>query len=76
MPNFSDDIFFETITALNARLKKREFSPKELTRAFCDRLERLGPGYNALALSLRKDAMSRSGDVGKDMKRERFRGPL
>ncbi len=76
MPNFSDDIFFATIGELNARLKKREFSVKELTRAFCDRMEQMGPRYNALALSLRKEAMRQAGEIDGDIKRERFRGPL
>ncbi len=39
----TDDIFFATIPDLNARLKKREFSAVELTKAFADRLEKLGP---------------------------------
>lgn len=76
MAEFTDDIFFATITELNARLNRREFSARELTRAFCDRLEKLGPRYNALALSLRADAMRRSKEVDGEIKRERFRSPL
>jgi aspartyl-tRNA(Asn)/glutamyl-tRNA(Gln) amidotransferase subunit A len=48
----------------------------ELARAFCDRLETLGPRYNALALSLRKDALRDAKDVEGDIRRERLRGPL
>ena len=48
----------------------------ELARAFCDRLETIGPRYNALALSLRKDALRDAKDVDGDIKRERLRGPL
>ena len=76
MAEFTDDIFFATIAELNARLKKREFSTRELTRAFCDRLEKLGPRYNALALSLRADAMRRAKEVDGEIERERFRSPL
>src|SRR3982750_4433441 len=76
MATFNDDIFFASITELGAKLKAREFSAVELTHAFCDRLERLGPGYNALALSLREPAVRRAKDVDTEMKRERFRGPL
>ncbi|MCD6360838.1 MAG: amidase [Armatimonadetes bacterium] len=76
MPQFTDDIFFATISELNAKLKAREFSAKELTRAYCDRLEKLGPAYNALALSLRKPALKKAGEVDGDLKRKRFRGPL
>ena len=72
----TDDIFFAPISDLNARLKKREFSVVELTKAFCARLEKLGPKYNALALPLTKIAEKRAKDIDGDLKRERFRGPL
>jgi aspartyl-tRNA(Asn)/glutamyl-tRNA(Gln) amidotransferase subunit A len=71
-----DDLFFSPLTELVARLRKREFSAVELTKAYCDRLEKLGPGYNALALSLRKGAIDKAKDVDWDIKRERFRSPL
>ncbi len=72
----SDDVFFASITELNQKLTKKEFSAIELARAFCDRLESIGPRYNALALSLRKGALSDAKDVDGDIKRERLRGPL
>jgi len=71
-----DDIFFASITEINQKLKAREFSAVELAKAFCGRLEQLGPGYNALALSLRDGAVKAAKDVDGDLKRERFRGPL
>ena len=70
------DIFFATAAELNRRLKAKEFSAVELTRAFCDRLESQGPRYNALALSLRPDAIKKAMEVDSEMKRERFRGAL
>ena len=70
------DVFFATASELNRRLKAREFSAVELTRAFCDRLEQLGPRYNAVALTMREDAVKKAKDVDGDLKRERFRGPL
>src|ERR1700682_3488398 len=76
MASFNDDIFFSSITELNAKLRAREFSAVELTHAYCDRLERLGPAYNALALSLRELAVRRAKEVDPDLKRERFRSPL
>jgi aspartyl-tRNA(Asn)/glutamyl-tRNA(Gln) amidotransferase subunit A len=72
----TDDIFFAPITDLNARLRRKEFSCQELTRAYLDRLERLGPRYNALALLLKESAVSKAKDVDGDIKRERFRGML
>ncbi|HWY48710.1 MAG TPA: amidase [Bryobacteraceae bacterium] len=76
MATIPDDIFFATITEINQKLKAKEFSVRELTKAFSDRLERLGPRYNALALSLRHQADKEARDVDGDIKRERFRGPL
>ncbi|MGI8742798.1 MAG: amidase [Bryobacteraceae bacterium] len=76
MASVPDDIFFATISEINQKLKSRAFSALELTRAFSDRLERLGPRYNALALSLRDSAVREAKNVDGDLKRERFRGPL
>jgi aspartyl-tRNA(Asn)/glutamyl-tRNA(Gln) amidotransferase subunit A len=72
----SNDIFFASITEINQRLTKKEFSAVELARAFADRLESIGPRYNALALSLRKTMLSDAKEVDGDIKRERLRGPL
>lgn len=72
----TDDIFFAGIADLNARLRKREFSTVELVRAFAERLEKLGPRYNALALPLTQVAVKRAKQVDDELKRERFRGPL
>ena len=72
----TDDIFYAPITDLNARLRRKEFSCQELTRAYLDRLERLGPRYNALALLMKEAAIDKAKDVDKELKRERFRGML
>src|SRR5215471_15766972 len=71
-----NDIFFANITEINAGLRAKKFSAVELTRAFCDRLERLGPRYNALALSLRDQAIRQAINVDNDLKIDRTRGPL
>jgi aspartyl-tRNA(Asn)/glutamyl-tRNA(Gln) amidotransferase subunit A len=76
MADFTDDIFFATITELNAKLKARDFSAVELVRAFARRLEQFGPRYNALALPLTGPALKRAKDVDKELKRDRTRGPL
>src|SRR4051794_9510401 len=76
MANVPDEVFFGTVADIGERLRKKEFSAADLARAFCDRLERLGPRYNALALSLRDRAVKRAKDVDGDLKRDRLRGPL
>ena len=76
MPAIGDDVFFATIPELNARLKAKEFSAEELARAFSDRLQQLGPRYNALALPLPLEALRKAREVDGDFKRGRLRGPL
>src|SRR5579862_675230 len=76
MAPISDDIFFATLTELNAKLRSREISAVELAKAFGARLESLGPRYNALALPLTKQAVRQAQAVDKEFKRERFRGLL
>lgn len=76
MAESSNDLFFATIAELNAKLKSKEISALELTRAFALRLEKLGPRYNALALPLTEQAIRKARDVDGDIKRGRFRSPL
>ena len=71
-----DELVFATIGELTAKLRKREISAVELTGAYLNRLESIGPQHNALALSFRKQALKKAKDVDGDIKRERFRGPL
>ncbi len=73
MAELSDDVFFGSISEINAKLRAKEFSALELTRAFCGRLERLGPRYNALALSLQEQAIQKARDVDGEIKRDRLR---
>jgi aspartyl-tRNA(Asn)/glutamyl-tRNA(Gln) amidotransferase subunit A len=74
--DFTDDIFFASISEIVADLRAKKFSTVELTRAFCDRLEKFGPRYNALALSLRETALRKAKDVDRDFKLDRVRSPL
>jgi Asp-tRNA(Asn)/Glu-tRNA(Gln) amidotransferase A subunit family amidase len=76
MPEFSEELFFSTITEWNAKLKAKQISAVELARAFSARLEKLGPRYNALALSLSERAVKKAKSVDEDIKRDRFRSPL
>lgn len=70
------DVFFSSLTDLNRRMVAKEFSSVELTKAFCDRLEKAGPTYNALAHSLRKSALMKAKEVDRDLKTSRLRGLL
>ncbi len=70
------DLFFATVAELNRRLVAKEFSAEELVRAFANRLEQMGPRFNALALPLPEQAIRRAREVDKDFKRDRVRSPL
>jgi aspartyl-tRNA(Asn)/glutamyl-tRNA(Gln) amidotransferase subunit A len=76
MAAIGDDLFFATIPEINARLKAKDVSAEELTRAFVDRLQQYGPRYNALALLLPQEALRKARTVDQDLKRGRLRGPL
>ena len=76
MADARDDIFFATIAELNERLRSGALAAISLTRSFADRLEKLGPRYNALALPLTEEAIRKAAEVDKDIKRGRTRGPL
>jgi len=76
MPAFTDDVFFSTVSELGSRLRAREFSAAELVGAFSGRLEKLGPGLNALALSLRADALKQARSTDDRIKHGHLRGPL
>src|SRR5216684_287782 len=76
MAEFPEELYFSTITEWNAKLKAKQVSALELARAFSARLEKLGPRYNALALSLSERAAKKAKSVDDDIKRDRFRSPL
>ncbi|MBV8731517.1 MAG: amidase, partial [Acidobacteriia bacterium] len=76
MAEIPRDLFFATIPELNRLLVSRQISAVELTRAFANRLQSLGPRYNAVALLLEPEAIRAAKLVDSDLKRERTRGPL
>jgi len=47
-----------TLAEARDAVRAKTVSSVELTKAFCDRLEKLGPQHNALALSLRTSALN------------------
>src|SRR6202162_3082494 len=76
MAELGPEIFFSTVVELGAKIAAKEVSAEELVRAFANRLEQLGPRYNALALPLPEQAIRAAKDVDKEIKRGRLRGPL
>src|ERR1035441_5462669 len=76
MASIGTDTFFAPLSELNASLKAREFSAEDLARAFSERLQQLGPRYNALARPVNEEAPGQAKEVDGALRREPFRGPL
>jgi aspartyl-tRNA(Asn)/glutamyl-tRNA(Gln) amidotransferase subunit A len=76
MAELGPEIFFATVVELGAKIADKQISAEELVRAFANRLEQLGPRYNALALPLPEQAIRAAKVVDQDIKRGRLRGPL
>src|SRR5882724_10937991 len=76
MADFTEELYFSTLGEWNAKLKAKQVSALELTRAFAARLEKLGRRYNALALPLTEKAVRRAKAIDDDIKRDRMRSPL
>src|SRR2546427_9576854 len=76
MAAIPNEVYFASISEINRALKEKQFSDVELVRAFTQRMEQLGPRYNALALLLPQRAIKAAKDVDTEMKRERYRGPV
>src|SRR5215831_19033308 len=76
MASVPSDVFFASIPELSQRLKGLEFSAEDLTKAFSERLQQIGPRLNALVLPLQHESIREAKIVDGELKRERFRGPL
>lgn len=72
----TDDILFSDLSELGELLRSRKISSVELTKAYLDRLETLGPKYNALATLTRPLAEQQAKEADDNFKRKRIAGPL
>ncbi len=70
------DVAFLTIPELGRLLRKRRVSAVELARVSLERLERLGPSYNAVVRVLREAALSEARERDAELARGKDRGPL
>lgn len=69
-------ILFTPVRALGERLRAGTLSPVALTRESLDRLQRLGPRYNAYVTLLREPALREAREAERELKAGRVRGPL
>jgi Asp-tRNA(Asn)/Glu-tRNA(Gln) amidotransferase A subunit family amidase len=70
------DPSFLTIPELGALLRSRGVSATELATHFLDRLERLGPRFNAVVTVLREPALAEAAERDRELAAGRTRGPL
>ncbi|MGD1023306.1 MAG: amidase [Candidatus Sulfotelmatobacter sp.] len=66
----------ETIVELAPRLRRKEISPLELTRACLDRIERLNPALNAFITVTAESALAEAKAAEIEISRGEWRGPL
>ncbi len=71
-----NDPSFLTIPELGTLLRSRRLSAVELARHFLDRLERLGPTYNAVVTVLREPAVAEARLRDRELAAGEIRGPL
>src|SRR3974377_392793 len=72
----NDDLLYSSISELGRLLRARKVSAVELTKACLDRLETLGPKYNALATLTRAVAEQQAAESDDRLKRKQSRSPL
>ncbi|MGC2480413.1 MAG: amidase family protein, partial [Candidatus Sulfotelmatobacter sp.] len=66
----------ETIVELGPRLRRKEVSPVELTRACLDRIEKLNPVLNAFITVTAESALAEARAAEIEIARGEWRGPL
>ena len=70
------DLTWLTISELGRLLRSRQVSAVELAGHFLDRLERLGPAYNAVVTVLRDQAQAEARQRDAELRKGKVRGPL
>jgi aspartyl-tRNA(Asn)/glutamyl-tRNA(Gln) amidotransferase subunit A len=72
----SEEILHLPISELAKRIESKKLSPVELTKAYLDRSEKLGPRLNAYAKLTPDIALEQAQAAEKDIQRGHYRGPL
>jgi len=77
-PEFAptDELAFQDLRTLGARLRTGALSAVELAEYFLDRLERIGPRFNAVVTVTRDLALEQAEAADREMRDGRDRGPL
>jgi aspartyl-tRNA(Asn)/glutamyl-tRNA(Gln) amidotransferase subunit A len=72
----SDEVLFLPASELAKRIQSKAISPIDLTKAYLDRSEKLGPKLNAYARLTPEIALAEAEAADKEIKRGHYRGPL
>ena len=72
----ANDYVFTSIRELSGLIESREASPVELAVLCLDRLEKLGPDYNAVVTVTRHLALSQAARAEEEISGGNYRGPL
>ena len=72
----AEDVVFQPVRTLAEGVRTRRLSSVKLAEIFLDRLERLGPRYNAVVTVTRDRAMEQARRAEAEVAAGRYRGPL
>jgi len=72
----SSDILYLSASELGKRIQSKTLSPVELTKAYLDRSEKLGPKFNAYARLTPEIALEQATAAEKEIGLGHYRGPL
>ena len=71
-----EETLYLSIRQLGEKIRTQKLSPVELTQAYLDRSEKLGPKFNAYATLTRERAMNQARAAEKEIAAGHYRGPL
>ncbi|MGH7605955.1 MAG: amidase [Gemmatimonadales bacterium] len=72
----NDDLAFASVAELGRLLRARKTSATELAAVFLERLERLGPRFNAVVTVTRERALAEAARADREIRQGQWRGPL
>lgn len=72
----TEDVVFSSVRTLGESIRTRKISPVELTEAYLDRLEKIGPKLNAVVTVTRDLALKQAREAEKEIAAGKYRGPL
>ncbi len=71
-----EEIFYLSVSELAKRIESKKLSPVDLTQAYLDRSQKLGPRFNAYARLTPEIALPQAKAAEKEIQRGHYRGPL